>query len=1289
MVQDSATPTIMKIENEFKQMGAQVTALDQRMKSFNTAINTNARNFQAGVTPIKQQGDAFANLNKNLAANVVQTKSSISVLKDHVLGIGLAASGVVGLVGSFTQLEKTMIMNERVALMSDRANQKVTKVQAALNKLVKEGKQGTNEYNIKLKDLTIAQEAAHVATERSAIVQKQTNEKITEFAINAAPSAILAVTGITDVIKDMDLSMAKVKGTFTTLGTTMTGSIGGVTGLTDKLKTLGGAVLGLDGPMQGLKGNLLGLGAISAVGIVGLIALMSDLSAKFKDLKDVSSGAITPVKALGNEFDRWQNFDFTSIEGIASAVAHGIGPGIPIMGQFKKGLEAMTSATIDQTTVAGFLAARQKDVADAQKNYNDMVGLGTDAQVAAAKALLDHAKKNLELTETFAKAAKGTDDLNTAQEKYNATQKQSIALTEKYSSTWGLQIHAFEGTTPSINLASKAYLDVAAAIVKANPEIGKIIEKTRLEKQEQDDLAKALKNVTANEAKNTTEFLTLFAKKGETLQQFVARMADAKKIQDEYTASSEAANKVVQDQMNVAADLNVEDKQLIATFGNLNKSTLINTEVRAKLMEISNKQLSGFKAEELAILDLAGANDVYSAELANLADQEGDQVTQMNNLLAMSIDYTSALTDQTKNQKLVSEGFRDGIIQAKTFFDGLVKGTEQNIDFNLSLADGAEELGITSDLLAFSSGKMQQLIKDVHETATGFDDMSIASAKNTSFLKDNVLIESQLNKGLLEGMQAADDWAISNTKATAEAFAFHDQLVKVTADMLGLPVPINATNEALQKAMKTFEETHDAGLALSEMMTDDLAPAFDRVSSLIQSKSMKELRDNIKKLELPKGFTHGIDDAFKASQRAAESARKVGTAMDILTTKGMNFSKSDLTKNMKAFGNELDRLSKVHGTSREVDSLLSSLKTMSPQELGKHSKSMEFLVETINKFGFLPKDKAKEFIDMFNKEGVKMGPSATTAATGIDKLTGSMTSFVTTVAKLQDLKITKAGKKLGLDQGDLKAGGSAGVGIGGKGGVNIDLSGQKDTKQTLTVDNSQAIKAVDVVAKRIQSLSSIQPVIVLQNNQAIKAVDVLAKRIDSLTGIEPAISLQNKQAIKVVDVVAKRIDSLTNIEPSISLQNKKAIKVVDVVAKRIDSLTKIEPDISLQNNKAIKAVDVVAKRIDDLSKLNPTINVKVNVQGMPKGAAHGMHETLTEDTLIQAHKGERVDIQKSGLDQTSMRSLGASGNQAAPNNAGMMGFNGITVNNVIDLGGETIVRSFKRRLGTNLYTYGR
>jgi len=259
-------------------------------------------------------------------------------------------------------------------------------------------------------------------------------------------------------------------------------------------------------------------------------------------------------------------------------------------------------------------------------------------------------------------------------------------------------------------------------------------------------------------------------------------------------------------------------------------------------------------------------------------------------------------------------------------------------------------------------------------------------------------------------------------------------------------------------------------------------------------------------------------------------------------------------------------------------------------------------------------------------------------------------------------------------------GGGPGTGTG-PGGQHRVLTGQ-DTSGLIPINGSKAIPT---------PTSTLQ----LDNKAAIKAIDVVAKRIQSLSSIKAVISLINNQAIKAIDVIAKRIDSLTGIKPEISLQNKQAIKSVDVVAKRIDSLEKIKPQISLQNKQAIKAIDVVAKRINSLSGINPSVNVHVGVTGPGvKFLAEGMHGVVTKPTLFMAGEAgpERIDVSptsgKTGQGLTLDRNVKVRPTGTiAQRDSGPSGARDTFYFN-IHFGDKAIVQKVKAQLGRSVYTMG-
>lgn len=200
-----------------------------------------------------------------------------------------------------------------------------------------------------------------------------------------------------------------------------------------------------------------------------------------------------------------------------------------------------------------------------------------------------------------------------------------------------------------------------------------------------------------------------------------------------------------------------------------------------------------------------------------------------------------------------------------------------------------------------------------------------------------------------------------------------------------------------------------------------------------------------------------------------------------------------------------------------------------------------------------------------------------------------------------------------------------------------DTGDNKDNKDTdksdklilasLALDTDNALQKVADLQGRANLLATPQ-VITLDNSAAGQILTGLGNTIIGIAGLNPQITLDDSAAGNTLAGLANTIVGLENLQPEISLQDKEAGKTLSGVAKTIEGLTNIKPKISLQNKGAIHAVDTVAQRIEDLGNINPTVHVGISGPGAQfvEGAAHGMHKTLAKDTLIQAHKGERVDI---------------------------------------------------------------
>ena len=106
----------------------------QALAQTNSTLN---QSFTATTAGFKQQGDAFQFLNDQVIANSKSQATFGSTLKDNVLGIGLAASGITGIIGQFTSLERAQLSLDKSqtkllgsSITLEKATQKLQKIQA-------------------------------------------------------------------------------------------------------------------------------------------------------------------------------------------------------------------------------------------------------------------------------------------------------------------------------------------------------------------------------------------------------------------------------------------------------------------------------------------------------------------------------------------------------------------------------------------------------------------------------------------------------------------------------------------------------------------------------------------------------------------------------------------------------------------------------------------------------------------------------------------------------------------------------------------------------------------------------------------------------------------------------------------------------------------------------------------------------------------------------------------------------------------------------------------------------
>ena len=599
--------------------------------------------------------------------------------------------------------------------------------------------------------------------------------------------------------------------------------------------------------------------------------------------------------------------------------------------------------------------------------------------------------------------------------------------------------------------------------------------------------------------------------------------------------------------------------------------------------------------------------DRIMGPMSQTFDKTGKAVGTMSGVIAETSSHIDPIIKQLNDAKFALNFFNTTAFETSKPLTDIEKGFQQG---SIAFSDFRAETTV-------NIAKAKQYRQELIDWATQEAHLANATSLSTKELElhfkatqGDTEAAKELFNIMNPGIAKFNEFTDALTKNVIAEEVYRNALLGAVSAQMKLPEGIDlTTNEleqmrtSLEKARLGLEGGADAAKILADAFNRELAPSMQTFNSAITADKWKDFKKAFKDIPGIGDFSskarNDLRDLIGDFRKVGKAAQEVGT----------------------------DISAAILGAFEGIDS--KSLKSFTTN-----------LRKDINEIAKIDIDATKfkpitDFLDSLTAEN---------RASGIIKIKDSL-------ALMQDA----------MADGNVTAEEAAAV---------IAKFNEETGKTPGPLNNSSA--AVQAFGKTSAGARA-------EIDAVTGAIDVLNAQAKS---IKPVIEVDNKSALKAIDVIAKRIDSLEKLKPQISLQNSKAIKAVDVVAKRIDSLEKIKPQISLDNKKAIKAVDVVAKRINSLSSLHPTINatVKVGITGPgAKFAQHGMHETLAQDTLIMAHKGERVDIGGGPRDTALGHSSGGSG--------GGGGFSG---NIIVEahIMNETIVRKTKAEMGRSRFIFG-
>jgi hypothetical protein len=437
IVDDQATAKLNTFRNSLTTLGSGTTKLSRDM----TVLNNS---FSAGVTPIKNTGNAMnqlVNTHKTLGS---QLGGLATGFKNNALAIGAAASSVLGLYQNYANLSSAQNAANKSATAAKAAQNSVTTATKALSTAIGKYGQGSKEAKAAQDKLTVAQERAVNKTESAKIAQDNLNQTMADFGINILPNVLLAGGSITSI--------------FDNIGTKGKG-LGGV------ISKLSGAFGGLGGATGALKGGMAGL--LTTLGPLALV--LGGIAAALlyaKDTAEVSAKAMEEFKKAAKLEDVTK-----SVQGMNAALDKlKLSPGIGSLKEIgdliaSLGAGGLRNNFVDQAkkmaSEAKIAASNVGKLAEAEKKLDaDEAALASKRKERQTTSV----KQEVQHLEAVVKDDKAEIARLKTVQKVNELKTKTIALTQD-------ELNIISRRNEAMAKARQQDIDVAAAL-------GEVISKT-------------------------------------------------------------------------------------------------------------------------------------------------------------------------------------------------------------------------------------------------------------------------------------------------------------------------------------------------------------------------------------------------------------------------------------------------------------------------------------------------------------------------------------------------------------------------------------------------------------------------------------------------------------------------------------------------------------------------------------------------------------------------------------------------------------------------------------------
>jgi hypothetical protein len=246
--------------------------------------------------------------------------------------------------------------------------------------------------------------------------------------------------------------------------------------------------------------------------------------------------------------------------------------------------------------------------------------------------------------------------------------------------------------------------------------------------------------------------------------------------------------------------------------------------------------------------------------------------------------------------------------------------------------------------------------------------------------------------------------------------------------------------------------------------------------------------------------------------------------------------------------------------------------------------------------------------------------------------------------------------------------------------------------QDAMADNVVTSQEAEAVMAKFNEETGKTPAVVNKSSAAFQVFGTSSAsargEIDAVTGSIDVMKSHFAETIPVVTInVDQPLDMIGEIKrgwdkvagqvekkiPKIKANADQALDMIGETKRGWDRAAgQIEKKVPKLKINADQALDMIGEVTRGLQKIkDKTVTVTVRQSGSAS-AQEGMHETLSQDTMIAAHKGERVDIGRGGLSNNSSGGFG--GNMI------------VEIHEHRDT--MTDIRRYKAQMGKNRYRFG-